>query len=315
MPVPGPHEVLIRVHATTVSAADWRARSLAVPPGFGPMARLVFGVTRPRQPILGTELAGVIERTGSGVTRFKTGDAVFAYTGARMGAHAEYVCIREDGHLAPKPPHLTFEQAAALCFGGNVALGFFRRGRLKRGDRLLVNGASGTIGTAAIQIGVQMGAVVTGVCSGGNASLVRSLGASDVVDYTSDDFTKNNRQYDAIMDTVGTAGYARSRSSLAPGGRLLLVYSELADLLTAPLISLTSQTRVVAGPAPVPVSDVRHVAELAAAGRFTPVIDRTYAFEQIVDAHRYVDRGHKRGSVAITVMSDTSRTPNEPEGR
>jgi len=267
------------------------------------MARLVFGVTRPRKPILGTEFAGVIERIGSGVTKFAVGDAVFAYTGARMGAHAEFVCMREDGHLAPKPPNLTFEQAAALCFGGTVVLGFFRRGRLERGDRLLVNGASGTIGTAAVQIGVQMGAVVTGVCSSANVSLVRSLGASDVVDYTKNDFTANNRQYDAIMDTVGTAGYARSRAALAPGGRLLLVYSGLVDLLRAPLISLTTKTRVVAGPAPVPVNDVRRVAELAVAGHFTPVIDRTYAFEQIVDAHRYVDQGHKRGSVAITVTS------------
>jgi NADPH:quinone reductase-like Zn-dependent oxidoreductase len=302
-PVPASNEVLIRVHATTVSAADWRARSLAMPPGFGFMARLVFGVTRPRQPILGTELAGVIERIGSDVTKFRVGDAVFAYTGARMGAHAEYVCMREDGHLAPKPANLTFEQAAALCFGGVVALGFFRRGGLERGDRLLVNGASGTIGTAAVQIGVQMGAVVTGVCSGPNASLVRSLGATDVIDYTRDDFTANHRQYDAIMDTVGTAGYARSRASLAPKGSLLLVFSGLADLLRAPLISLMTRNRVVAGPAPVPAGDVRQVAELAAAGHFTPVIDRTYAFEQIIDAHKYVDQGHKRGSVAITVAS------------
>lgn len=302
-PVPASNEVLIRVHATTVSTADWRARSLAMPPGFGAMARLVFGITRPRQPILGTELAGVIERIGSDVTKFSIGDAVFAYTGARMGAHAEYVCMREDGHLALKPPNLTFEQAAALCFGGTVVLGFFRRGRLKRGDRLLINGASGTIGTAAVQIGVRMGAVVTAVCSGANATLVKSLGASEVIDYTRDDFAASDRQYDAIMDTVGTAGYARSRASLTPGGRLLLVYSSLSDLVKAPIRSLTTSTRVVAGPAPVPVSDVHQVAKLAGAGHFTPVIDRTYPFEQIVDAHRYVDRGHKRGSVAITVTS------------
>jgi NADPH:quinone reductase-like Zn-dependent oxidoreductase len=211
--------------------------------------------------------------------------------------------MREDGHLAPKPTNLTFEQAAALCFGGVVVLGFFRRGRLKRGDRLLVNGASGCVGTAAVQIGVHMGAVVTGVCRGPNVSLVKSLGATDVVDYTRDDFTANNRQYDAIIDTVGTAGYARSRASLASHGTLLLVYSGLGDLLRSPFISLLTSTRVVAGPAPVPASDVRQVAELAAAGHFTPVIDRTYAFEQIIDAHKYVDQGHKRGSVAITVVS------------
>jgi NADPH:quinone reductase-like Zn-dependent oxidoreductase len=302
-PVPAPDEVLIRIHATTVSAADWRARSLAMPPGFGAMARLVFGIRRPRKPILGTELAGVIEQIGSKVTRFKVGEAVFAYTGARMGAHAEYITIREDGHLAPKPANLTFEQAAALCFGGLVVLGFFRRGGVKRGDRLLVNGASGTIGTAAIQIGVQRGAVVTAVCSGRNVDLVKSLGAQHVIDYTRDDFAAGSLKYDAIMDTAGTAGYARSRAALAPGGRLLLVHSGLGDMLKAPFISLTTRTRVVAGPAPVPVADVRAVAELARAGHFTPVIDRTYPFDRIADAHRYVDKGHKRGSVAIVVSA------------
>lgn len=302
-PVPAPNEVLIRVRATTVSTADWRARSLAMPPGFGPAARLVFGITRPRQPILGTELAGVVERMGRDVTRFNIGDEVFAYTGASMGAHAEYVCMAQDGHLALKPENLTFEQAAALCFGGTVALGFFRRGRLMQGDRLLVNGASGTVGTAAIQIAVRIGAVVTAVCSTANAHLVRSLGASEVIDYTRDDFTTNKQQYDVIMDTAGTAGYARSRGSLARGGRLLLVHSSLGDLLRAPLASVMTGRRVVAGPSPVPVSDVRKLAQLAAAGHFTPVIDRTYGFDQIIDAHRYVDQGHKRGSVAVTLAS------------
>jgi len=302
-PVPAPNEVLIRIHATTVSAADWRARSLAMPPGFGWMARLVFGVTRPRQPILGTELSGVIEKVGSAVTRFKVGDAVFAYRGARMGTHAEYVCMPEDAHLMLKPANLTFEQAAALTFGGTPVLGFFRRGGVKRGDRLLVNGASGSIGTAAIQIGVQLGAIVTAVCSGRNVELVKSLGAHDVIDYTKEDFTARNRQYDVIMDTAGTAGYARSRAALAPGGRMLLVFSGLGDLLKAPFISLTTRTRIVAGPAPVPVEDVRALGEMASAGHFTPVIDRAYPFEQIADAHRYVDQGHKRGSVVVTIKS------------
>ncbi len=213
-PTPKDNEVLIKIHATTVTSGDWRARSLVMPAGFGLMGRLVFGVTKPRQPILGTELAGEIEAVGKDVSRFKVGDQVFAFSGAGMGCHAEYKCMPEDGAVALKPPNLTYDEAAAISFGGTTALDFFRRGRLQGGERVLVNGASGGVGTAAVQLARHFGADVTGVCSTANLELVRSLGATQVIDYTREDFTRNGETYDVIVDTVGTAPFSRSKNSL-----------------------------------------------------------------------------------------------------
>ncbi len=303
VPTPRPQddEVLIRILATTVTTGDWRARSLAMPPGFGPFARPVFGFRKPRQPILGTELAGRIEAVGSAVTRFKVGEAVFGFPGRRMGCYAEYRCMPEHGAVAPKPDNLTYEQAAALCFGGATALSFLRRGALRRGERVLVNGASGNVGIAAVQLARHFGAHVTGVCSGANAPLVTSMGADQVIDYTTDDFTRHGERYDVIVDTAGTAPFARSAASLAAGGRLLVVLSGLTDVLTAPWISLRGPYKVIAGPTSENPNDVRTLGELAARGLFRPVIDRQYAFDQIVDAHRYVDQGHKKGSVVVTL--------------
>ncbi|MBF8247584.1 MAG: NAD(P)-dependent alcohol dehydrogenase, partial [Bacteroidetes bacterium] len=230
-PTPKDNEVLIRIHATTVTTGDWRARSLNVPAGFGLMSRLFFGVSRPRQPILGTELAGKIESVGKDVTKFKVGDQVFAFSGAGMGCHAEYKCMPQDGPVALKPANLTYDEAAALSFGGTTALNFFRRGKLQRGEKVLINGASGGVGTAAVQLAKHFGADVTGVCSTANVELVRSLGASHVIDYTKEDFTKNGEAYDVIVDTVGTAPFSRSKGSLKEKGRLLLVLGELADIL------------------------------------------------------------------------------------
>ena len=309
-PRPKDDEVLIRIHATTVTTGDWRARSLEMPPGFGPFARPVFGFRKPRQPILGTELAGRIDAVGRAVTRFKAGDAVFAFPGRRLGCYAEYRCMPEHGAVAPKPDTLTYEQAAALSFGGATALSFLKRGGLQRGERVLVNGASGSVGTAVVQLAKHFGAHVTGVCSGANVPLVTSLGADCALDYTRDDFTQSGERYDVIVDTAGTAPYARSTKSLAAGGRLLLVLGGLTDLLTAPWISLRGRHKVIAGPASENPADVRWLGELASRGQFRPVIDRQYPFEQIVDAHRYVDQGHKRGNVVITL--NTSEETSEP---
>jgi NADPH:quinone reductase-like Zn-dependent oxidoreductase len=300
-PVPRDNEVLIKIHATTITAGDWRALTLKMPSGFGPVGRLVFGVRGPRQPVLGTELAGEIESVGKEVSRFKTGDQVFAFPGARMGSHAEYRCMREDGSVVHKPSNLSYDEAAALSFGGTTALDFFRRGNLRSGEKVLVNGASGGVGTAAVQLARHFGADVTGVTSTANVELVRSLGAKHVIDYTHEDFTTNGETYDVIVDTAGTAPYSRSKNSLKRGGRLLLVLGKLADLLTAPLISMTTDKKVVAGPAAGRVDDLRFLAELAEAGEFAPVIDRTYPFEQIAEAYRYVDTGRKRGNVIINV--------------
>lgn len=300
-PVPAPGEVLIKVRATTVSTGDWRARSLEMPPGFGPFGRLAFGISRPRQPILGTEFAGVVEATGDGVTAFRVGDEVLAFADVRMGAHAEYRCMPANGLVARKPTTLSFEQAAALSFGGMTMLSFFRRGALARGERVLVNGASGTVGSAAVQLARHVGAEVTAVCSAANVDTVRALGAHEVIDYTRADFTANGQRYDVIVDTVGNAGYSRVKHSLAKGGRLLVVLGGFGDLLLAPLTGRTRGHRVIAGPALARVEELHRLAEIAAAGAFTPLIDQVFPFERIVDAHRRVETGRKRGSVVVTI--------------
>jgi NADPH:quinone reductase-like Zn-dependent oxidoreductase len=293
--------VLIRTRATTVSTGDWRARSLAMPPGFGPFGRLVFGISRPRQPILGTELSGVIEAVGDGVRAFDVGDEVFAFADARMGCHAEYRSIAANGLVAHKPANLSFEQAASLSFGGMTALGFFRRAALTSGERVLVNGASGTVGSAAVQLARHIGAEVTAVSSGANVQLMRDLGAHRVIDYTASDFTANGETYDVIVDTVGNAGYSRVGRSLAKGGRLLVVLGGFADLVFSPLAGRSSGHRVIAGPSTSRVEDLQRLAAIAAAGAFTPPIDQTYPLERIVEAHRRVETGRKRGSVVVTL--------------
>ena len=300
-PVPKDDEVLIKIHATTVTAADWRMRSLDVPKGFGLLSRLAIGVTRPRQPILGTELSGVITAVGSKVAKFKPGDAVFAFPGIRMGCHAEYRCMSEGAAIALKPAKLDHDQAAALSFGGTTALHFLRAAKLSAGEKILVNGASGAVGTAAVQLAKHFGAEVTAVCSSANADLVRSLGADHVIDYTTEDFTRNGRVYDVIMDTAGTAPFARSSASLRDGGRLLLVLGGMPDLLSIPWIALTNSRKVIGGTAKGTNSDLRLLADLAERGELTPVIDRRYPFDEIVEAHRYVDTGRKKGNVVITL--------------
>lgn len=303
-PTPKNNEVLIKTRATTVTSGDWRVRSLNVPVGFGLIMRLVFGVSRPKQSILGTELAGVVESVGKDVKKFKVGDQVFVFSDAVMGCYAEYKCMPQDGAMALKPSNLTYDEAAALSFGGTTALDFFRRGKLQSGERVLVNGASGGVGTAAVQLARHFGADVTGVCSTANVELVRSLGASHVIDYTKEDFTQNGETYDVIVDTAGTAPYSRSKASLKEGGRLLVVLGGLPDMLQIPWVSMTSSKKVIAGPAAGRAEDLRFLAGLAEAGEFKPVIDRRYPFEQIAEAHRYVDTGRKRGNVIITLERD-----------
>lgn len=300
-PVPAKDELLIRVCATTVSSADWRLRSLTLPTGFGPMARIAFGIRKPRQPILGTELAGEVEAVGAEVTAFKPGDQVFAFPGGRMGCYVEYRCIAANGPVAIKPANFSCEQAAALCFGGATMLDFFRRAALQRGERVLVNGASGAVGTAAVQLAKHAGAHVTGVCSAGNVELVRSLGADHVFDYTREDFTQSGQTYDVIVDAAGTAPFSRSARALSRGGRLLLVLASLPELLKAPWVGLTHTQKVIAGPAAERIEYVHQLAQLAAQGGFTPVIDRCYPFEAMQEAHRYVDSGRKRGNVVVRV--------------
>ncbi|WP_231605174.1 NAD(P)-dependent alcohol dehydrogenase [Synechococcus sp. CBW1006] len=308
-PTPKPNEILIRIHATTVSSGDWRMRSLEVPAGFGLIIRLVAGIRRPRQPILGTELAGVVEAVGGEVSLFKVDDPVVGFSDTAMGCHAEYRCLPEDGAVAAKPSTLSFEEAAALCFGGTTALDFLRRAKLQPGERVLINGASGSVGTAAVQLARHIGAEVTGVCSTANLDLVRSVGATHVIDYTQQDFTQNGNRYDVIMDTVGTAPFKRCRRSLKPGGRLLLLVADLPAMLLSGWQSLISGRQVIAGPATVRPEDVATLADLAEAGAYRPVIDRCYPFEQMVAAHRYVDTGRKRGNVVVRLDPEPRLDP------
>jgi NADPH:quinone reductase-like Zn-dependent oxidoreductase len=300
-PVPKDNEVLIKVHATTITSGDWRAGSLNVPTGFGLISRLFFGISRPRRPILGTELSGTVESVGKDVRRFKVGDQVFAFSGVAMGCHAEYRCMPESGAVALKPANLSFEEAAAISFGGTTALDFLRRARIHQGDKVLINGASGAVGTAAIQLAKHFGVEVTGVCSTGNLELVTSIGADKVIDYTHEDFTQNGETYDIIMDTAGTAGFSRSKRSLKEGGRLLLVLGTLPDMLQSAWASMRSSTRIIAGPASERPEDLQFLAALAESGELKPIIDRRYPFERIAEAHRYVDTGHKRGNVVVTL--------------
>lgn len=302
-PVPGPREVLVRTYATTVSTGDWRVRSGLFPAGFGWIGKLVLGVKGPRQPILGTELAGVVEAVGAQVSRFKVGDAVFAFGDASMRCHAEFRCFAEDGLVEPKPANLTFEEAAALSFGGTTALDVLRRAKLQPGEHVLVNGASGGVGTAAVQLAKALGAQVTGVCSTGNVELVKSLGADRVIDYTRVDFTQEPTRYDLIIDVAGTAPYARSRQALKDRGRLALVLATLAENLGSIWVGMTTNHRVIAGPVSVRPEDMHQLAKLAGEGRYHAVVEQRFPLERVADAHRVVDTGHKRGAVVVTLDS------------
>jgi NADPH:quinone reductase-like Zn-dependent oxidoreductase len=311
-PSPKPNEVLIRILATTVTSGDWRARSLRMPPGFGLLGRLVFGLTGPRQPILGTELAGIVETVGKAVSRFKPGDEVIAFPGGRFGSHAEYRTMPEDGMIAPKPANLTFEEAASLSFGSTTALPFLRdKARIKRGDQVLVVGASGAVGTAAVQIAKHFGAVVTAVTSTSNVKLVASIGADRVIDYTQVDFTTTGETWDIIVDTTGTVSFSRGANSLKPGGRLIAVLGTLAQLLGIGRPSNASGKQVISGVAPATPENLRYIAKLASSGELKPVIDRIYRLEDAVEAHTYVDTGRKRGSVVLSVAASQLNTTSK----
>lgn len=299
-PVPKAHQLLVKVHASCVNSADVRLRSMRVPLGFGLISRLIFGVRAPRRPILGVDLAGTVVALGDEVTRFKPGDTIIALTGLNMGAHAEYVCLDAEGAIAHKPARLDFNQAAALIFGGTTALDFLRRGRLKAGESILINGAGGAVGCAALQLARHYDGRITAVCSADKRDLVQSLGAEQVVDYRQEDFTRRGERYDLVMDIQGTAPWSKSRRALAPGGRLLAVCATLPQMLEALWLPLWRRERVIAGPCVERAEDLAELAALADAGILVPVIDRIYPLAQIAEAHEYVDGGHKRGSVVIS---------------
>jgi NADPH:quinone reductase-like Zn-dependent oxidoreductase len=279
-PTPKNNEVLVKIYATTVTAGDTRMRSFTVPRGDWLFSRLFLGIFRPRRRILGMELAGVVEAVGREVTRFKPGDSVFASCGLRFAAYAEYKCLPETAVMAIKPSTMSYEEAAAVPVGGGTAVRLLRRANIQRGQQVLIYGASGSVGSYAVQLARSYGAVVTGVCSTANVELVKSLGAEQVIDYTQEDFTQCGETYDVIVDTVGKLSPAQGKQSLNPAGRYISVHKETSREKVDYLILLK---------------------ELIEAGKITAVIDRRYPFDQIPEAHRYVDAGHKKGNVVITI--------------
>jgi len=301
-PVPADGEVLVRAFATTVNSGDARVRALRVPRGLSLPVRLRLGLTKPRTPILGFEMAGRVEAVGRAVSGFQPGDRVVASRGFDFGCHAEYVTVAEQGAIAKIPASLSYQDAVALCFGGTTALYFFRLGELASGETALINGASGAVGTMAVQLAKHLGVEVTAVCSGANAELVKGLGADHVIDYTTEDFTRNGERYDVIMDNHGNAPYARVKASLKPGGRFLMVIGDLWQMLVA-----SRQKAVISGSendSSITADGYRTLMSLAERGVLEPVIDTVLPVTQIVQAHRRVDGGHKVGSVVLTFGQD-----------
>jgi NADPH:quinone reductase-like Zn-dependent oxidoreductase len=314
-PTPKANEVLIRIVATTVSAGDWRARSLTMPAGLGLVEQLVFGITRPRKPVLGTEFSGIIEDVDADVTAFKSGDAVIGFPGAKFGAHAEYITKPATVKIVLKPKNLSFAEAAAIPFGATTAYDFLiNKGKLCAGERVLINGASGSVGSACVQLAKHLGAEVTAVCSAANTDLVRSIGANHVIDYNTEDFVKESPQYDMVVDTVGTAPWARTRHALVPNGRMLMIAGSTSDMILGGLKARLRGKRMIGGVASEAVEILQKVVDLTAASDFHPVIDRNFDFLQMVAAHAHVDTGHKKGNVVVTVKSEGRARLHADEG-
>lgn len=301
-PVPKDNEVLIKVRVTTVTSGDVRVRSANYPDGFKFIGRLMTGYNKPKNTRLGNEFAGVVETVGKDVTQFKPGDEVFGATGLNLGANAEYITLAEDGPLALKPANVSFEEAAATPFGGITSLVFLRdKGKIQSGQKVLVYGASGSLGTYALQLAKIYGAEVTAVSSGKNAALVKSLGADHVIDYTKEDFTKSGQTYDIIFDTIGKTTFAKSKIALKPKGIFLAAAGGIPDYRQMLWTSIKGGKKVAAGLAVQRREDMIYLAELLEAGKIKAVIDRTYPLEDISEAHAYVEKGHKKGNVVVRI--------------
>lgn len=307
-PIPKDNEVLVKIFATTVTPVDTTFRS-----GNPKFARLFTGLFKPRNPVLGTELSGVIDEVGANVTRFKTGDKVFAAAPGGFGAHAQYICMSEDAAIVEIPQNLGFEDTAVICNGGLTALPFLRdHARLQAGQSILIIGASGSIGTFAVQLAANIGAEVTGVCSTANKDMVLALGATRVIDYTTEDFLKSGQTYDVIFDSVGKSTFGKCRPLLSPKGIYLTTVPDSGTMLS-PLFSRLSGGKRAKMAATglraddVKIEDMDILKEMIASGKLTTVIDRCYPLEQIATAHAYVEKGHKRGNLVITVSHEKSQ--------
>jgi len=304
-PVPKDEEVLIKVFAATVNIGDCRVRAFDVPLPFWLTYRIQLGIQRPKKPILGTAVAGEIEAVGKDVKQFGIGDQVYGLDIDALGAHAEYMCRSEKGALATKPANMTYEEAVAVPHGALTALHFLReKGKIQAGQRVLINGASGAVGTWAVQLAKYFGAEVTGVCSTANLEMVKSLGAGEVIDYTKDDFTKSGQTYDIIFDAVGKSSFSRCKGSLAEGG-IYLGTDPTASLVFYMLwTSMIGTKKATWSLGPERAEDLVFLNGLIEAGEIRPVIDRVYPLEQVPEAHSYVEKGHAKGNVVITVAHD-----------
>lgn len=302
-PVPKDNEVLIKIHATTVTTTDCNVRNFTfVSKSFKLIARLMFGFNKPKINILGIDLAGEIEAVGQDVKLFNVGDLVFGTPGISFGAHAEYICMPEKGVLVKKPTHMTYEEAAAIPLAGNTALFFIRDlGGIMAGQKILIHGASGAIGTYAVQLARYYGAQVTGVCSGTNAEMVKSLGADKVIDYTKENFTESDERYDFIFDVVGKTTFSACKDLLKPKGIYLENVMELKDMLTMMWTSIIGGKKMKGGVSKESVENLNFLVELIASRQLKPVIDRSYPLEQTAEAFKYVELSHKKGNVVITI--------------
>lgn len=303
-PVPKSDEILIKNYATSVSAADWRLRSFTIPKGFGVIFKAVFGYPKPKKQILGSEMCGIIEAIGENVTNFKVGDKVFAFADFDLGCYAEYKVFKQNGLVCPLPENLSFSEGAAMCFGATTAMGFFNRAKLKKGQTILINGASGAVGTAAIQLAKHLGANITAVCSGGNAKLVKSLGANKIIDYKTQNIQELGEKYDIIMDNVGNMPFEISKNYLNENGQFLAVIADLPQTLNSIVTNLISPKKMISGSVTSKIEDLKFLAELAKNGHYKPVISKEFAFEEMIAAHHYVDSGHKIGNAVVKVFEE-----------
>ena len=303
-PDPKDDEVLVKVYATTVTSGDVRVRSLKVPFGFKLLVRIMFGFSGPRQPVPGLEFAGKVESVGKNVKEFKQGDEVFGASG-NFGANAEYLVVPENEAILTKPKNMNFEESAAVPFGAISSLIFLRDfGQIQKGQKVLINGASGSLGIFAVQLAKYFGAEeVTGVCSGSNAEMVKSLGADNVIDYTKEDFTKNGETYDMIFDTVGKIHFSDCKNSLTKNGRFLMAVAGIPQYLQVLWTKLFGSKKAISGVAQNTKKDLSFIKNLIEAGKIKTIVDKTYTLEQIAEAHNYVEKGHKRGNVVIKVQS------------
>jgi 2-desacetyl-2-hydroxyethyl bacteriochlorophyllide A dehydrogenase len=295
-PAPKENEILVRIKATAVNSGDVRLRKA------DPVAvRLFFGLLKPKINILGSVFSGEVERVGKQVKRFNVGDQVFGHTDMRFGAYAEYICLPEDGSLALKPLGISHNEAAAIPFGGVTALHFIKKAMIKANQKVLIVGASGAVGSAAVQLAKSYGAIVTGVCSTSNIDLVKSIGADKVIDYAKEDFTRNGEVYDLVFDAVNTVSVSRTLKSLTKNGTMILSAGGMTEMLHGLWISMTSSKTVMTGVISHTAADIIFLKELIESGKFKPVIDRTYPLEEIAEAHAYAETGRKKGNIIITI--------------